>query len=150
MGHFVQAFVGPRIVLDLVQRRYSASLVIALSQDLWLLPMLDDLYDAIPNEGSTDSIGEHFQFLTPKVIALLKDFSQTNAVAYFETEYFGGTGNQGAVLAKNGQIIFGPQNGDGTINDMLRMMGVQKGQAFDEFEVVGLGRCRSNEEWLRQ
>jgi hypothetical protein len=150
MGHCVQAFIGTKTSLERIQQQYSASQVMELSQGMALLPMLDELYDAIPNEESTDLVDEHFQFLTPKIVELIIRFSKKEAVGYFETEYFGGAGDQGAILGKEGRIVFGPQGGDGSINSILSLMGVDAAGSFDEFTAVGLGRFRDNEDWIKQ
>jgi hypothetical protein len=152
MGHHVQAIVGSKRVLDLLQQRFAVSRVVELSQKLFLLPMVDELYDALPSAADypIDDGKFHFRFLSSKLLALLVEASREDAVAYFETEYYGGLGDQGAVVAKDGKIISGPKEGDGSINSALQLLGVKKENAYDEYEAIGLGRFRSNEDWLNQ
>jgi hypothetical protein len=95
MSHFVQAFIGSRASLERIQQRYAVSQVVDLEQGLALLPMLDALYDAIPDAESTDLLDEHWQFLTPKVIAEIIRSSEKDIIGYFETEYFGGPAIRG-------------------------------------------------------
>jgi hypothetical protein len=38
----------------------------------------------------------------------------------------------------------------GSINAILHLMGIQKGAARDEFDAIGLGRFRNNENWIKQ
>lgn len=139
-------------MLDALQLRFNASRVVELKQSLFLLPMVDELYDALPNADSATEINGdfHFKFLSPKLIATLTEASKEESVAYVETEYFGGLGDQGAIVAKEGRIAFGPTDGDGSINSALRLIGVKKGLARDEFDAVGLDKFRSNEDWLDQ
>lgn len=69
---------------------------------------------------------------------------------YFETEYHGGHGGQGAAVFLNGDLIFGPQWDEfGPINHALMLLGVKiEPPAMDEFDTVGLYRHRSTEDWL--
>ncbi|MFO1450666.1 MAG: hypothetical protein U1F61_21080 [Opitutaceae bacterium] len=73
MGHHIQAIVGSKHGLEILQQRFGASRVIALGQGLFLLPMLEDIYDArqsVPDtHARTGSF--HFRFLDSKIIALL-------------------------------------------------------------------------------
>jgi hypothetical protein len=152
MGHHIQAIVGSKHVLDILQQRFGLSTVVGLNQGLFMLPMLEEFYEALPSAIDTLAWeGEfHFRFLDAKVVALLIDASKKDAVAYVETEYFGGDGDQGAIVAREGKIVFGPAEGGGSINAALRMIGAKKESAHDEFDAVGLGRFRSNEDWIKQ
>ena len=69
---------------------------------------------------------------------------------YFETEYHGGHGGQGAAVFQNGELTFGPQWDElGPINHALMLLGVQiEPPAIDEFDTVGLCRHRTTEDWL--
>jgi hypothetical protein len=72
-------------------------------------------------------------------------------VAYVETEYFGGDGVQAAAVWEGGAIAFGPRQADaGPINEALRLLGVERTTAQDEFDTVGLGRHRRNEGWIEE
>ena len=147
--HQVQAFVGARTILELIQRQFALSCVVDLDQGLALLPLTDALYDAIPGD-LTASPEEGFVLLTPKIVDLLKQTSTYGIVGYFETNYYGGDGDQCAVLAQMGDFVLGPQVGDGTINQMLHAMGVRRQGDRDEFAAIGLGRYRTNQKWIDQ
>ena len=78
-------------------------------------------------------------------------WSAGGAVAYFETDYWGGEGEQSAVLWERGEMVYGPAKSRlGPINGALRRMGVERGAALDEFDAVGLGRYRDNDDWIGQ
>ncbi|PTT90684.1 hypothetical protein DBR42_05330 [Pelomonas sp. HMWF004] len=85
----------------------------------------------------------------PSVIANLCERLSTECLlAYVEAEFFGGVGVQAHALFSAGKI-FGPVVVSGVaINDALRHLGVQKGEATDEFDVVGLGQRRNTDDWL--
>ncbi len=152
MGHYIQAIVGSRQVLESLQQCFGVSRVVELNQGLFLLPLTEAFYDALPSAADTFAWrGEfHFRFLDSKVVALLIDASKVDAVAYVETEYFGGAGDQGAIVARGEKIIFEPTEGDGSINTALRLIGARKEAAHDEFDAIGLGRFRSNKDWIEQ
>jgi len=152
MSHFIQAMIGSKRVLDWLQQRFERSCVIELSQGLFLLPIFDGLFDESRRSNADAYTFEDFQFefLSPAIIALLIEASQEETVAYIGTEYHGGAGNQGAVVARAGTIVLAPIVGDDTINSALRLLGATKGLAYDEFDAVGLSRFRSNEDWINQ
>jgi hypothetical protein len=107
------------------------------------------LYDALKDTAKQKvSAGEPFVFLTPKVGDLLLSYADDAGLLYFETDYFGGVGTQGAIVARNGKVAFGPATGEGTINSALQLIGVSKGSSRDEFDALGLGDRRSTEDWL--
>ena len=92
-----------------------------------------------------------FTYLSESLAELLKTLSRRSPVLYLETDYFGGLGAQSALLFRDGAAIFGPNNSDDTpISEALRIVGVKRGaNDFDEFDAVGLGVYRSNDDWLK-
>jgi len=110
--------------------------------------MTEPLFDAVPETDEALVEAKGFQFLTPKIIQVLVRFSEGTRIGYFETDYFGGAGDQGAVLARDGSIVWGPKMGDDSINEILRAMAVEKADNADEFAAIGLGRFRSNQDWI--
>jgi hypothetical protein len=91
-----------------------------------------------------------FTYLSEQLIRELKIASSHGSLVYFETEYFGGNGAQGAAVFREGELIFGPQSGSfGPINQALAVVGVRVvPPASDEFETAGLHRHRHTEDWL--
>ena len=83
--------------------------------------------------------------------AFLERLSTGGTVAFIETNYFGGEGNQGAIVAKSGKIVFGPDVArSGVVNRALRLLGVSRGKdEFDEFDSLGLGEFRDNADIIR-
>lgn len=86
--------------------------------------------------------------------------SAESPIVYVETEYHGGTGAQAAIIWRYGKVLLGPiitvtednkpptPLADHAINRCLRQIGVSRGSALDEFDALGLGRHRSNEDWI--
>ncbi|MFI7122933.1 hypothetical protein [Amycolatopsis sp. NPDC049868] len=109
--------------------------LVPLGQNLSLMPVTEARFDIGP----------------------LAECSEHGAVAYVEAEYFGGAGTQSAQVWERGETVLGPLHvgeddprpADGSpISQALRRLGVLKGDYFDEFDAVGLGRYRNTDDWL--
>jgi hypothetical protein len=73
--------------------------------------------------------------------------SITGPVAYIEAEFFGGSGGQSAAVWSRGSETMPPIHSRDAINQALRFLGVQIGNAQDEFDALGLGRHRDTRHW---
>jgi hypothetical protein len=100
------------------------SVAVPLDQDVALVP--------VPEPGDPDDAELRAAFL-----------SDRGPVVYVEAEYFGGVGEQRALLWRGGVREELP-----TINAGLRGLGVRGTADRDEFDSLGLGRPRSTAEWL--
>ncbi len=132
----------------------SGSRVIELSAGLGMVPLTESLLRDI-QRGWRDSKGaEHiagiFEFLTPAVENWARALSGGLAVAYIETEYFGGEGFERSAVFRDSNVILGPLEGGGAVNRALRALGVAAQPGQEEFDAAGLGRHRSLEEWLSE
>jgi hypothetical protein len=74
--------------------------------------------------------------------------SQAGPLVYVEAEYFGGMGTQASAAFAHGQLAGAKVVAQDAINRALQFLGVSKGDAFDEFEAVGLNAHRSTDTWL--
>ena len=93
--------------------------------------------------------------LFPEEVRFARWLSLEEPVAWVETDYFGGSGFQSAASWDRGETVVGPlKTGaetallDGAINHALRSIGVVSEGSHDEFDTLGLGRHRDNEEWM--
>jgi hypothetical protein len=77
-----------------------------------------------------------------KLETLLPQIGVTRFVSVF-TDYFGGVGEQGAVFYDTENNI---QKESDLINESLRLLGVERSNNIDEFDMCGLGGYRNNEE----
>ncbi len=83
------------------------------------------------------------------------DLSRLAAVAYVETEYFGGMGTQAAATYIAGVPTVAGRHTNETgvetdslaINEALAAIGVRRKGQMDEFDTIGLGRYRHTEDW---
>ena len=73
-------------------------------------------------------------------------------VAYVRTDYFGGCGDQSATVMENDKEIYigdTELGSDSPINEALKLLGVEKSFGNDEFDTIGLGNYRSNDDFMR-
>jgi hypothetical protein len=129
--------------------------IVFLGQHLSLLPTTDALFDAVTVAGA--SLPDGLWNVPAALDRMLAACSANGPVAYVEAEFFGGTGEQHAQVWDNGAVVLGPLHlGEnepippaGTpISQALRRLGVTKGNHYDEFDAVGLGRHRDTKDWL--
>jgi hypothetical protein len=80
-----------------------------------------------------------------------KEWQSGKLICKIETDYFGGFGDQSAKLYRDNNILIDEDTRtDQTtnpINQALKMMGVKAKPGMDEFDTVGLGRYRTNEDF---
>lgn len=97
--------------------------------------------------------------LRPTLADLLRRASARGPVAYVEADFFGGIGQQAAVVWDRGEVVLGPvvdppppepppSLGESAINQALKRMGVRRGDAVDEFAALDLGCHRETAAWL--
>lgn len=135
MGHFLQAFVARRDLFDGGPRPTTESVLVDLRQGFAMLiePEYDD------QETELDAAVETFGV----------ECSRNGPVAYVSTAYHGGIGDQAAIAWERGKVLLPYATaGIGPVSAALRAIGVVRGDAFDEFAAVGLGECRSHEDWI--
>jgi hypothetical protein len=155
MGYDLQAVIAGGEVLRAASRHLSAARMASLGQGLSLMPMTDALFDSIADGSDTGALG--FWRLPGGFDRTLADWSTAGPVAYVEAEYFGGVGEQQAVVWDGGTIVLGPlQVREGrpfalagsAISQALRRLGAVASAGEDEFSAVGLDRHRHREQWI--
>lgn len=123
MSHHISGFVADRDKLKEAVKGYEEAHVIVLNaNNLGFLPWTWEL-----DAKMKKSFFHKFDF----------------PVAFIETDYFGGFGEQNARMKKGREVLL-PR---GEINEALRLFGVKRGES-DEFDEVGFGRWRSNDDWV--
>ena len=147
MGHHIRAVVGKRETVLALSRGWEETEAVELPQDFALLFLTDGLWDRIeetfPGPEQPDS-----PVLTAwdgAVARFLREGSRDFPLGYIETDYFGGHGTQAGVLLERGEVVLGPAEGEGTINRVLRALGVVSKAGQDEFDTLGLGSYRHME-----
>jgi hypothetical protein len=80
----------------------------------------------------------------------LKSWMRDMLICEIETDYFGGFGDQSAKLFRGDEILYegDTRNGDTSpINQSLKLMGVKRKPGMDEFDTIGLGNYRTNQDF---
>jgi hypothetical protein len=154
MGYTLEAILGTETVLRTAVS-HEPAVVVPLRQGMALVPMTDELFDAVTDGSSEPLLG--FWKLPGGGDKLLARWSMTGPVGYVEADIFGGVGTQRAALWTNGQVVLGPLSvgeqppwpGAGSpISQVLARLGVDRAGYVDEFAAVGLAEHRDTEDWL--
>lgn len=151
MGHAIEALIIPETAAGLVPEVFRHTRAVSLGHGLRLVPITAETFDALGERFPTleDPPDPEFWKLSGPIVFVAKELSQQGAVAYVETDYFGGSGRQAATVWEFGSVRMPPTEAKrGPINAALRVMGVRARFMRDEFETVGLGTRRSNDDWL--
>ena len=122
---------------------------IDLPQGLKLLPLNETLRQEfdVPWLPFTD---EGMTVVPSGLEQLGRDLSgEGRVVIYVEAEFFGGVGGQAMIAWKDGSRTHGPLCDPTAINEALKLLGVSKGSAVDEFAAVELNRYRDTEKWKK-
>lgn len=137
----------------------SAAVAVPLEQGFALVPYTAGVYDAFVAAGRVTERIKPFWWLGESLAELCAAASKDSALVYVEAEYFGGAGDQKAVLWEGGRIALGPVTtgrlsasgrdpGRTAISQALAGLGVTgTGPEHDEFLVLGLDRHRHWEDW---
>jgi hypothetical protein len=149
MGHHLTGIIGGKKVMQAFTQRYCLHTPIPLAQDLFLSPLRDQELDSFLPSPLT-GIRNGFTYLSDQLLDILKTISVDEPIAYIETDYFGGVGQQAAVVVNGGRLLFGPQSAEsGPINEALAALGAKVAPGtIDEFHAVELDRHRHTEDWL--
>ena len=164
MGHFIEGFIAKRDGLAKAAPPFANAVICPLEQGFGFLPLPDAEDDESDDgDGGAGPWVELFMRLSARLADWARDLSRQFPIAYIETEYFGGTGGQRAMAWAAGTIAHGPTAestlkpsagppsqfvGPNPINHALRVLGVVRGKAHDEYDALGLGLHRSNEKWI--
>jgi hypothetical protein len=155
MGYRLEAIVARADLLHRVVVDLRHAHVAPLEQGFALVPvtesLADEAIDAARGSGRSGRLPERSYMYVGYVAAQLCEWSRHGPVGYVEADYFGGTGDQGACGWNGGDLAFEPLRQDrlpSPISQLLRWLGVQQGDAHDEFEAVGLDRHRDTRDWL--
>jgi hypothetical protein len=149
MGYFVTGLVAKLELLEAFAAQKSLHQPVAIGQGFALLPLRDEDIDSFIPSSLTDSVAD-FLYFTESLRTEFARASIGGDIVYFEADYFGGKGAQGAAVFSGGLLVYGPTSAaTGPINEALRRLGVKVvAPAKDEFEALGLNRHRSTEDWL--
>lgn len=160
MGHALRLFAGPLMAMRVFEQasRHARVYLLRPGSDVFVVLLDDDLQDDLHKLAGTGDWLEAGPRISTGDMAFAARASQGAAAAYLETDYFGGAGEQSAVLWKDGRLVLGPLTMASTagsrprslwpINAALRGLGftAEGSQFADEFEAFGLGDYRSHDD----
>lgn len=166
MGHAVRLFAGPKLALRPFLEALPGACAYALTPlaPAYVLPVDDDILDALHARNGTGEwldAPSHPKAAPPRLTTTDVDFAQRasagTALAYLETEYFGGTGWQSAAVWIDGRtamraaLAHSSENRAAKllpINGALKLLGVTAHYTSpidDAFSAFGLARYRDVE-----
>jgi len=157
VSYALQAILASATTLSGVLGRQGGiqALVVPLRLDVAMVPMTDELFDAVTDGSSESPLG--FWKLPGGFDRVLAAWSTSGPIGYVEVEYFGGVGGQRAALWTAGRLAVGPLSveegqtwpAEGSpISQILARLGVDRGGHHDEFDAVGLAEHRDTADWL--
>lgn len=80
-----------------------------------------------------------------------ENFGKEKMIAKISTDYFGGSGSQRAKLFVDNKIEYEADDEYDyslrPINEVLKKMGIVRKDGMDEFDTIGLGNYRTNEDF---
>ncbi|MDA2802972.1 hypothetical protein [Nocardiopsis suaedae] len=152
MAYDLKAVVADTGLLAAAAAELPSARIAPLRRGLALIPMTRTLLTALGEESDPPLPG--FWTLTAGLERLLTEWSEGGAVAFLESEYFGGTGEENAAVWRAGGLALGPLHlwegeevpDEGTpVRRALRELGVTADAERDEFTVAGLDAHRGIE-----
>lgn len=155
MGHSIHGFIAGYDALTTAARDLPGARVCRLGSGFGFVPVTQEV-------ASWDDPAAEYEYLdrlTAPMAAWGLEQSRSFPLAFVQTDYHGGTGSQCAVVWRDGAVSFGPVETvdtydtttpllEGAINRAVRFLGVERGDARDEFEALGLNVYRDNEDWV--
>jgi hypothetical protein len=143
MSYQLFALIGKSQTFKREELSFQNARIVALQQEIAMIPLTDELFEEI---DSSDQIG-NFLKLSSEVEDWAQQISSKGLVAYVEAEFFGGEGDQSAVAWNAGSCVLGPIYEQYSINRALKLLGVDRKNAHDEFDAMGLGKHRHTSDW---
>ena len=137
MGHCVQLIIGKGLGVEALLRAWPQARAVEMRGGWMAVPATVELLGEMAGvAGGLESV-------------LVEVTRGGGSLAYVETEYFGGTGDQSAMVFANGREVMDIERtrGPGAINAALKKIGVLREAGQDEFDTVGLGERRSMEDY---
>ena len=157
MKNDIRAMIGTHKVIQSLVYDWVDMKEIRLPQGYGMVFLTDALLDDIAEltepsdrlyEPELIAFAERSDF-TAETAMLLRHYSFRTALAYVEMDYSGGICMQGGVLYENGGVSIAPMEGEGTINLLLKALGVWRMPGQDEFDSLSLGIYRRMDKWMK-
>ena len=148
MAYTLEAIIARPSVLEKASFGFADSKIVLLTSEAAIFPVTQAFYDRFLQTSPREAFSDCFHYLSYPLAAICSSLSEFGAVAYVEAEFFGGMGQQAAVVWEDQQVVLGPLEDADAINKALRLLGIKRGRGGDEFDAVDLGKHRETTEWL--
>lgn len=154
MGYDLKAVVADAGLLTAAAAELPSARIAPLRQGLALLPVDRVLPAAL--DGAPGPPPHGFWTLTAGLQRLLAEWSKGGTVAFLESEYFAGAGEENTAVWRAGSIVLGPLHlrdddavpAEGTpVRRALHELGITADADQDEFTAAGLDAHRTTEDW---
>ncbi|RYY91840.1 MAG: hypothetical protein EOO11_22115 [Chitinophagaceae bacterium] len=145
MAYSFHGFIGAEGALSGIRMRFPAAKIIALGQDVFLVPLTGPLQQQM-NGGEEPEPLEGFSILTPPMEDVLLEVSGAGTVAYAEVLQWDGSG--AAIVWEGGSRQRTYRYGQHLISRLLRSFGVVAHEGQDEFTTMGFAKRRFTDDWL--
>src|SRR5690349_16229248 len=149
--HEIQALIGSDAATAAVTARWNQARRLELSDGFFIVPLQPALVRQVagsewelPDLEEADA-GSALAVVVGPLMDAIRSGPMLDRLALVFTQYWGGSGNQAALLVSNEHETAEPTLGFGAINSTLSKLGVRADPERDEFETMGLGRWRSTE-----
>ena len=152
MSHCIHAIVAPDSFGNSIHDAWPELPRLRHNAGFSIFPVNYTLIDSKITPAVTPrETGDEFMLLTSAFENYLRQLSVGGLLAYVETEYFGGSGGQGALVFADGVGRMNPEWDDsGTINRALELIGVPRPKIGDRFALIGFANIRGNEDILER
>ncbi|GAA1351672.1 hypothetical protein GCM10009612_08830 [Streptomyces beijiangensis] len=153
VSYDLKAVIAERGLLTAAAATIAGARITPLRCGLAVMPMTDDLF-AVVGTPKGDCV-PGFWRLPAGFDEVLSSWSKAGPVAFVESEYFGGVGEENAAVWSAGQLALGPlhmteddaEPATGTpVVRALHALGIRASASEDEFQVAGLGEHRNWED----
>ncbi len=142
MGHAIQALVTSQVVH--LKQLAEFDLIALPAAGFTVIPLHANHCDAWTERLQLESRSHSPLLLDLEVTHVIARALRITRYALLETDYFGGTGTQGAAVYEfEKQVLLGD-----SINAALRLLGVTCRAGLDEFDTLELGKHRSFERFF--
>ena len=145
MGYIIQSFLGKQEDLLLIQNAFDKAVIKELGQDLFMIPMTEELFDQINNYQWSEDISS-FMYLNKNVEEKILKLIGKRSIGYIEADYFGGEGSQIGILWKDG-IRYKLIESRNAVNIILNRFNIITIPGKDEFDTLNLSRYRTTRDW---
>lgn len=150
MGYNLEAIICKDGLSNIITSEYKSAKRISLKNNLFIIPYTEELYDELNQYKKSEDYNGFF-LLNEKLFRYLLIKSVVEPIAYIEVDYFGGVGQQSAIMLDKEEIILDTTAGkseDGAVNLVLKEFGIKREQSLDEWDTVEMLRHRHTEDWL--